>query len=599
MASAVGPKSSAKDARELYEMKERAIKFYTDNGVPKKMEEILNSMFHDNPADVYGHVANYFAEFAKCPVITKVQARQGYDSKGQSTVQTEVYCMMKNHEKLISTCVAPSVTSLLLDTAKPEEKDTEDSERQASVTAAINYINTDICNKLEGLDPTQQTEADDAVYNFIQQMKDEVDAQKAAEAAAAAENTEEAPTQDFNESNNTKKAKSPTGNEDPKGKGKASQIIIIPDEAREQFVEGSCLVSAVSQAVCTTGASIKDVPLYRYIADLKHKEMPNTLQLPLPMVTIIQSGKGAAGKMNCIKEYMVIPKPGVPLRESINNILGIYNHVSKALSVKGGLTARNVNDIGALCPVFDKPEQGLDLIQEAMTALSLTPGEDVSIAINIAAHEMFDFDKGKYEVVTGQQKTSEDYVEFLVELLGRYPAINAVIDPLRKQDREQWMRLCDRISVAGYIIGDYGYHRPGLLKHEELDEDYQTSGIILRWEQMNTLSDVIAVANKMEEAQNQIVVTAGPGEASQDILADLAVGLNARFLKLGAPCRGERISKLNRLLQIEAELEEQGMLGYHDAHLYPRIELPPPPVATETEAEDSSPSPAKKETKKK
>ncbi|XP_046368304.1 enolase 4-like isoform X2 [Haliotis rufescens] len=597
MAAAAGVKSSAKDARELYEMKERAIRFYTDNGVPKKMEEILNSMFHDNPADVYGHLANYFAEFAKVPVITKVKGRQGYDSKGQSTVQTEVYCMVKNHEKLISSCVAPSVTSMLLDTAKPEEKDTEDAERQASVTAAINYINTDICNKLEGLDPTQQTEADDVVYNFIQQMKDEMEAQKAAEAAAAAaENAEEAPTQDTNESNNSKKAKSPTG----KGaKGKASQIIIIPDEAREELLDGSCLVSALSQAVCTAGAAIKDVQLYHYIAALKHKEMPSTLQLPLPMVTIIQGGKGAAGKMNCIKEYMVIPKPGVPLRESMKNILGIYNHVSKALCVKGGGNARNVNDLGALCPVFDKPEQGLDLIQEAMTALSLTPGEDVSIALNIAAHEMFDFDKGKYEVVTGQLKTTEDYVEFLVELLGRYPAINAVIDPLRKQDREQWIRLCDRISVAGYIVGDYGYHRPGLLKHEELDEDYQTSGILLRWEQMNTLSDIIAVANKMEEAENEIFVTAGPGETSQDILADLAVGLNARFLKLGAPCRGERISKLNRLLQIEAELEEQGTLGFHDAHLYPRIELTPPPVATETEAEDSSPSPAKKGTKKK
>lgn len=94
--------------------------------------------------------------------------------------------------------------------------------------------------------------------------------------------------------------------------------------------------------------------------------------------------------------------------------------------------AKYVNDVGALCPSYDRPEQGLDLLQDAMTSLGLTPGEHFNIALNCAGHEIFDFDKAKYEIVAGQQKSADDLVDFWTELLGRYPSVNVLIDPMRK-----------------------------------------------------------------------------------------------------------------------------------------------------------------------
>lgn len=244
---------------------------------------------------------------------------------------------------------------------------------------------------------------------------------------------------------------------------------------------------------------------------------------------------------------------------------------------------------------FERPEQGLDMIQEAMSQFELTPGEDFYIALNLAGHEIFDYEKGKYEVITGQQKVADDVVEFWADLLGKYPAVMAIIDPLRKQEEQQWMSLCERISERCYVMGRRVYHRPGLLKDEELFETFKTSGVVYNMEQMNTVSDMMDCAKKMEEAENQTVLAANQGETTDTFLADLAVGMNATFLKLGAPCRGERVSKLNRLLAIEEQLKEQGKLAYHSEFEFPVITLPPLAEAGEEEVqEDKKETPRKK-----
>lgn len=587
--------TNVKEARELYDLKERAAKFYDENGVPQKMEEILNSMFYENPADVYGHLANYFQGYSKTPTITKVRARTAIDGKGQASIQTDIFCTVNNKEKLVSSTLSSSTTPSLLEIAKAEELEEEMKERENNVAAAIQLINTEVCTKLNGQDPSKQEELDTLVSEIIAKLK-AAEEEKLALEAEQTEGTEETKDSDKKPTSSVSKSDKPkSGNaknkDKQKGKGGkgGAPVVVVPDEPKENMICGSCCMSAASQAICVAGAQTTDSPLFEYIGALCCGQTPKKFRMPLPMVTIFQSGRSAPGKSCCIKEYMLVPAPGKPLCETIPQIVAVYNDIVKSIVNKNGVAAKNVTDIGALMMPFDRPEQGLDLIQESMGRLGLTPGEDMYMALNLAGHEIFDYEKGKYEVITGQQKLAEDMVDFWAEFLGRYPAVIAVIDPLRKQEDKQWMALCEKISEKCYILGEKVWHRPGLLKDEEITENFTSSGVVYKLEQMNTVSDVIKCAKKMEENANETVLSTNIGETSDDFIADMAVGINARFLKIGAPCRGERISKLNRLVSIEVALKDSDRLLPHGEFKFPTITVPPPPEGEEVEGEDAEP----------
>lgn len=178
--------ASTREAREKYELKQKAVKYYDQNGVPKKMEEILNSMFYDNPDDVYGHLANYFAEHAKTPLISQISARHGFDSKGQTTVQTDMYCTVRNNKKLSAAVVSSSSNSSLPENTKPEDREEEDKAREAGVEAAIALLNGDINTRLQGVDPALQSDVDKILMKLYEELKAEEDERLAKEAAEQA-----------------------------------------------------------------------------------------------------------------------------------------------------------------------------------------------------------------------------------------------------------------------------------------------------------------------------------------------------------------------------------------------------------------------------
>ncbi|XP_076436308.1 enolase 4-like isoform X2 [Babylonia areolata] len=579
--------SNHKDAKEKFELKEKVIAYYQENEVPQKMEDILNSMFYDDPEDVYGHLANFFDKFTKPALITKLTARQMLDGRGQPTIQTQVFCKIKNVEKLFSCCISPSPSTFLMDNAKLEERETEDQRKVESVKAAISYIGGEVSAKLKDLKPTQQSEVDSLILLYIQMLKAEEESRKQSEEA-------EAPAEETKPATLSPKDKK-AGRSSAKPR-KGASATVIPEEPREQFIQGSELVSAVSQAVCVAGAYALGIPVYQHIANLYNAES-SQLRMPLPMVPIMQSGKAAVGKLNCVKEFMIIPSPGLSYTQSLDYITGIYSYVEKTLTSKGGAGLKCVSETGALCPLFEKPEQGLDLLVEAITAANLTPGEDIHIAINAAAFEMFDFEKGRYEVSSGQQKTADDMVDFWVELMSRYPSVMVLIDPLRKQEKDQWMRLCDRITERCFVAGTKVYPRPELLKEAALPDPIMTGATILEFENLACVSDICACVKKMEEAGNQIILSATSGETPEDFIADLAVAMNVRFLRVGAPNRGERISKFNRLLEIESELEASSKLAPQVDHEFKHMALPP--ENEEAEGALVSPSTTKKEEGKK
>ncbi|XP_077992460.1 enolase 4-like [Glandiceps talaboti] len=572
-------RSSERTAREFYETKQKAVQYYRNNQVPEKIEEILNSMFYENPDDVYGRLSEYFETLSKPSTISKLVSQQVFDSKGQPTVQTEVHCIVKGVDKHITTTNLSSQTTIA-DSAPVERREADDAERQQCVQTAIEYINGPISEKLKGLNPVNQKEIDTTIYEIIEKLKEE---QEEKERLLKEQQAEQEPPQQPQKETTKEDRASPKARK----KGSAKSATVVVEEPKEQLFTGSNSLCAVSQSMVKTGALLKKIHLFEHIASLRYEQTPEKYRLPLPMATILSFGKAAACKLNMFKEVMIVPQPGKPMDEAIKQICNIYNQVGKALFTKFGVVSKNVNDLGCYMPTYDKPEQALDLIQESMTQLGLTPAEDFHIVLHCAAHEMFDMDKGKYEITTGVFKGPDDMVEVYNDLITRYPAIIAIIDPLKKQDAEPWLKLSEKLSEKCYIMGDHLYPRTERFVSEGFGE-CKSSAVVLKLQQMTTITDTINAVRFLNDEALDCVLSTVQAESGESLLADLAVGVGAKFIKLGAPCRGERVAYFNRLLQIETVLKEKEALTQDETHEFPNILPPPPPPEVDPDEEGAT-----------
>ncbi|RUS90916.1 hypothetical protein EGW08_001313 [Elysia chlorotica] len=546
--------TSSRYTRDTYILKQKAMKYYSENGIPTKMEEILNTMFYDDPSDVHGYLVNYFSQFTLEAVVSKLYATQVYGSTGMPTIQTDVFCTVNNKEKKIVSSTIPCTNIK----AKPEDREKAEIETQHSIVTALKAINTEISDALIRLNPKQQNDIDKILVSIIEIMKSEEAARKVHEEEIVENPSPSIATEDKDKK---KSAKTRSQTKDLSAvEGKASKIsapvVVIPDRPLEVFASGSEAVAAVSQAVCACAAFSNNIPIYRHVGNLsKTRGALHEFRIPLPMVTIIQSGKFVPGKVNCVKEYMLVPGVSMSTEKSIEHIQHIYHYVAKSLATKLGPPAKFVNESGALCPQLETPTQGLDMLQEAVNAQGLTIGEDMYLAINAAAHEFYDNEKGRYEVTTGTLKGPDDMVDFWADIVLKYPSLIAIIDPVRGEDHEHWLQLGERISENVFVLGDRFYQRPGLILQTPPSAPVQTSGAVMYLEQMNTITDLVQCTNLFHGLGNEVVISANQDDTADTFIVDFAVGVGARFFKVGGPSRGERSSKLNRLVEISRELE--------------------------------------------
>ncbi|XP_055901097.1 enolase 4-like isoform X2 [Biomphalaria glabrata] len=538
-------------SNNLSVLRQKAMTYYKENGIPKKIEEVLNAMFYENPSDPYGYLANYFSDYAESSKLKRISACMVYDGQGLPTLETNVYCTVNNKEKHICSTLIPNRDIKIW----LEEREKAQIEIKASVLAAINLINCELNETLKGLDPLKQTDIDQMLLSFMEKKRQIEEKEKEKEKLS----NEELPALSANATpavaSQVAKNKRKQSRSSAKI-AKSGNVAHIPDRPLEILVSGSESVIAISQAVCLSAAISNNYRIYQHVANLMHPNVSaRHYRIPLPMITILHGGKGVAGKQNLIKEFMVVPGINMPFEKGLQQIANINSHVSKTLSSKFGAAVKYVNENGTLCPPLDQPNQGLDLIIEAIHAQGLTVNKDMHLAINIAAHEFFDHDKGKYEVTESTWKSSEEMVPYTSELLTKYPSIVAVIDPLRGEESETWIKLCDKVSKSVYIVGDNFYSRPGLLIKEPAPISAFTSGIVMRLERLNTLSDIITCAKLYQALKNEIIISTNDFETTDTFLVDFSVGIKARFLKLGGIHTGERCCKINRMLQIYRELE--------------------------------------------
>ncbi|XP_071946840.1 enolase 4-like [Antedon mediterranea] len=560
--------ATQRHALELYELKKKAVKFYQKNNVPEKIEEILNSLFYQNPEDVYGSLAEYFSRLSNPASVSRITALEILDCKGQPTIEVDVYCIRNGTEKFVCTCKISSF-SVLPDGVSMEKKDMEERERSEGIAAAIALIDHDIIEMLKGVNPCNQFDVDTKLRELASKLLEEYEKKLAIHkeddgseltVAAAAK---EIPAKDGKVSSAKNKKKM--------GSAKSGVVVIV--EPREMMLPGCDAFGASSQVVARASAIIKDQPLYQYISHLySNQEDVIEYRMPIPLVTVLCSGKSALGKQNLIKEVLLVPKPGQTFQKALKNVSAVYHQIRKMLFAKYGASCNNVNDVGGFCPVMDKTEMLLDVVVEAIDQQQLN--EQVNIMIDCAAHEIFDHEKCKYEILTSMLKTSDDLIDVYVDFIARYPAIVGIIDPLRKQDVDAWQKLIEKISDKCFVIGDYIYPRAERLVTEG-NGGLRSSAAVLKLQQQTTITDIINATKQIKETNGECIISGVRGDTEEDFIADLAVGIGAKFVKFGGILRGERTSKYNRLLKIEQELRSKCLAIPYDSLDIPNI-LPPP-----------------------
>uniref|UniRef100_A0A8D1UFK7 Enolase 4 n=1 Tax=Sus scrofa TaxID=9823 RepID=A0A8D1UFK7_PIG len=569
--------------RELQKLKQQALEYYRENDVPRRLEELLNSTFYLQPADVYGHLANCFSKLAKPPTICKVVGKNVLDGLGLPTLQVEIFCTIQNFAKSICSVVI-STHFEVHENALPELVEAEEVERADAVSTAVRWVNETITEELRGIEPSNQAGVDQVLRIFfenkVQEDKERKELEKSLE-----DSTVPVP------SPLTQPPPPPLPPDKKKGQKQGrrdtfTEKPILPPEPDEHVLCGSMAIGAVSLAVAKTGAMMDGNPLYLNIALLKHhQEQPAKLTLPLLMVSLVSCGKASPGKLNLMKELICIPHPGLTAKQGVEMLLEIQKHITKTIEMppppktetkrghNGGKRGQQqiigkMSHLGCLTINYDTIEQPLLLIQGICANLGLELGRNLHLAINCAAHELMDYSKGKYEVMMGTYKNAAEMVDLYVDLINKFPSIIALIDPFRKEDSEPWDSIYDALGARCYLIAGTASKSISKLLEDGNIGVLKYSGLIIKHTNQTTMSDLVEITNLMDSKKHIAVFGSTEGESSDDSLVDLAVGLGVRFIKLGGLSRGERVTKYNRLLTIEEELVQNGTLGFTEEHTF-------------------------------
>ncbi|NWS21760.1 ENO4 Enolase, partial [Pachyramphus minor] len=515
---------------------------------------------------------NYLSKYSKAPVICKLVGRKVLDGVGQPTLEVEIYCTVKNYEKRICSTVM-SCHSQIPENALPETIEADEKERNDSVNTAVEWVNESLNTMLRDLEPTDQCQVDKMLGEyFTNKVEEKKKTQKQEEEAAEATPALTPPT--------PSSASPPVKNKAAKAGKKVSvaERPIPPAEPAEPVLCGSLAIGGTSLAIAKAGATINHIPLYSHIALLKHdQESPEEITLPLPMITLLNCEKMSPSKLKLVKEVMLIPPVQLSLKQGIERVLHIQKEMTRLLESPGKMPGpqpedskkgraqnsgkkglpqflKRISHLGCLTTGYDDVEQLLLVMQTACSNIGLELGTEVYLAINCAAHELMDYDKGKYEILTGTFKSPDEMVAMYGELIDKFPFIIALIDPLRKEDREQWSNICCALGSKCYLIAEDAATCVSKLKIDQNINTPMCSGVVLKYINQTKVSDLIELTGILHGQRHITILGSPDGESSDDSLVDLAVGLGARFIKLGGLSRGERVTKYNRLLAIEEEL---------------------------------------------
>ena len=330
---------------------------------------------------------------------------------------------------------------------------------------------------------------------------------------------------------------------------KIDQKLIDIDGTDNKEKLGANATLGVSLAVAKAAANSLGMTLYNYIGGV------NAKKLPTPMMNILNGGKHSDNNISS-QEFMIMPTSGKDFAENLQMGVETYHNLKKVLKSKGYSVA--VGDEGGFAPNLQSEEEVLDVIVEAIKKAGYIPGKDISIALDVASTEMYDEAKkvGKNGYLfwkTGTFKTSDEMIDYLVELVQKYPIVS-IEDGLAEEDWNSWKKLTQKLGSKIQLVGDDLF----VTNTDRLRKGIKNkvaNSILIKPNQIGTLTETLDAIEMAQKAGYTTVISHRSGETEDTTIADIAVAVNAGQIKTGAPCRTDRVAKYNRLLNIENDLE--------------------------------------------
>ena len=305
---------------------------------------------------------------------------------------------------------------------------------------------------------------------------------------------------------------------------------------------GANAVLGVSMAVARAAAKSLHMPLYRYLGG------SNALVMPTPMLNIINGGAHANNDVD-LQEYMIMPTGFDDFKEALRASAEIYQTLKKLLANDGHPTA--LGDEGGFAPNFKNNEEPIEYILRAVEKAGYKPGEEVVIALDAASSEFYN--DGKYELKgDGKVYSSEELVEFYANLVEKFPIVS-IEDGMAEDDWEGWKLLTDRLGDKVQLVGDDLFVTNKKILAEGIEKQI-ANAILIKPNQIGTVSETMQTVRLAQRNGYNCVMSHRSGESEDAFIADFAVALNTAQIKTGAPARGERTAKYNRLLEIERDL---------------------------------------------
>ena len=329
---------------------------------------------------------------------------------------------------------------------------------------------------------------------------------------------------------------------DPIRQVEIDNMLIRLDGTPNKGNLGANAILGVSMAVAKAAAASVDVPLYMYLGGVNAKE------LPVPMMNILNGGADADNKVD-IQEFMAMPVGAPSFSEALRMNTEIYHNLKAVLKERGLSTA--IGDEGGFAPNLSSNEEAIEVIVEAIKKAGYKPGEEVAIALDIAASEIYK--NGKYHLAgEGVVKTSAQMVEYYAALCEKYPIVS-IEDGLDEDDWKGWTLLTKKLGDKVQLVGDDLF----VTNSERLSRgisDGVANSILIKVNQIGTLTETFTTIEMAKRAGYTCVISHRSGETEDTTLADIAVAVNAGQIKTGAPARTDRVAKYNQLLRIEEDL---------------------------------------------
>ncbi|WP_366930948.1 phosphopyruvate hydratase [Microcoleus sp. bin38.metabat.b11b12b14.051] len=330
------------------------------------------------------------------------------------------------------------------------------------------------------------------------------------------------------------------------------QTMIDLDGSPNKSNLGANAILGVSLATAKAAADTLQIPLYRYLGGT----LANVL--PVPLMNVINGGSHADNNVD-IQEFMIVPVGAPSFKEALRWGAEVFASLAKVLKDKNLLTG--VGDEGGFAPNLGSNQEALDLLMMAIEKAGYKPGEQVALALDVAASEFYKDGKYTYD---GVAHSPAELIDYLDGLVGQYPIVS-IEDGLHEDDWDSWVAMTQKMGSKIQLVGDdlFVTNRTRLQKGIDLKA---SNSILIKLNQIGSLTETLDTIDLGKRNSYRSVISHRSGETEDTTIADLAVATRAGQIKTGSLCRSERVAKYNRLLRIEDELGDRaiyaGAIGY-------------------------------------